>query len=93
VLRQIVCAPKIARFPAATAVPSTLSLHPRASRFSPRAAYMHVVRMEEPGRSHDASLARIRQPDHTGGAALPRLRAQATRGLGLSLSAFLHSFN
>jgi len=28
-------APKIARFPAATAVPYKLSLHPRAPRFSP----------------------------------------------------------
>jgi hypothetical protein len=26
--------------------------------------------MEEPGRLHDAALVRIRQPDHTGGAAL-----------------------
>ena len=36
-----------------------------------RAAYMHILRMEEPGRFHDASLVRIRQPDRTGGAALP----------------------
>jgi len=27
--------------------------------------------MEEPGRFHDAALVRIRQPDRTGGAALP----------------------
>jgi hypothetical protein len=27
--------------------------------------------MEEPGRFHDATLVRIRQPDRTGGAALP----------------------
>ena len=27
--------------------------------------------MEEPGRSHDATSVRIRQPDRTGGAALP----------------------
>ena len=27
--------------------------------------------MEEPGRIHDATLVRIRQPDRTGGAALP----------------------
>jgi hypothetical protein len=27
--------------------------------------------MEEPGRLHDAALVRIRQPDRTGGAALP----------------------
>jgi hypothetical protein len=26
--------------------------------------------MNEPGRFHDATLVRIRQPDHTGGAAL-----------------------
>jgi hypothetical protein len=32
---KILCAPKIARFPAATAVPSKLSLLPRAPRFSP----------------------------------------------------------
>jgi hypothetical protein len=37
----------------------------------PRAVYMHTLRMEEPGRFHDASLLRIRQPDRTGGAALP----------------------
>jgi hypothetical protein len=29
------------------------------------------IRMEEPGRFHDAALLRIRQPDRTGGAALP----------------------
>src|SRR5258708_32297729 len=29
------------------------------------------IRMEEPGRLHDAALVRIRQPDRTGGAALP----------------------
>jgi len=29
------------------------------------------IRMEEPGRFHDATLVRIRQPDRTGGAALP----------------------
>ena len=43
---KILCAPKIARFPAATAVPSSSSLHPRASRFSPggtaRAAYLSI---------------------------------------------------
>jgi hypothetical protein len=27
--------------------------------------------MEEPGRFHDAALVRIRQPDRTGGGALP----------------------
>jgi len=32
---KILCALKIARFPAATAVPSRLSLHPRAPRVSP----------------------------------------------------------
>src|SRR5882724_8742143 len=29
------------------------------------------ISMEEPGRLHDAALVRIRQPDRTGGAALP----------------------
>ena len=29
------------------------------------------IRMEEPGRFHDATLVRIRQPDRTCGAALP----------------------
>jgi hypothetical protein len=43
---KILCAPKIARFPAATAVPFSSSLHPRAPRFSPggtaRAAYLSI---------------------------------------------------
>ena len=30
-----------------------------------------MLRMEEPGRFHDATLVRIRQPDRTGGATLP----------------------
>jgi hypothetical protein len=32
------------------------------------------MRMEEPGRFHDATSVRIRQPDRTGGAALPVVR-------------------
>src|SRR6266700_163198 len=40
-----------------------------------RAVYLYIrmeyIRMEEPGRLHDAALVRIRQPDRTGGAALP----------------------
>jgi hypothetical protein len=36
-----------------------------------RAVYLYILRMEEPGRFHDATLVRIRQPDRTGGAALP----------------------
>jgi hypothetical protein len=35
-----------------------------------RAVYLYI-RMEEPGRFHDATLVRIRQLDRTGGAALP----------------------
>src|SRR5258708_21707791 len=41
------------------------------SRRSTRAVYLYILRMEEPGRFHDATLVRIRQPDRTGGAALP----------------------
>ena len=33
--------------------------------------YLYILRMEEPGRFHDATLVRIRLPDRTGGAALP----------------------
>ena len=33
--------------------------------------YLYILRMEEPGRFHDATLVRLRQPDRTGGAALP----------------------
>ena len=72
---KIVYALKIARFPVATDVPSGLSLHPPSakilSRGNPRAVYLYISRMEEPGRFHDATLVRIRQPDRTGGAALP----------------------
>src|SRR5712664_184159 len=42
---KILCAPKIARFPAATAVPSKLSLHPREPRISrrnARAVYLYI---------------------------------------------------
>jgi hypothetical protein len=41
------------------------------SRGPPPAVYLYILRMEEPGRFHDATLVRIRQPDRTGGAALP----------------------
>src|SRR5260370_4681332 len=74
VLAKIPCAPKIVRFPVATAVPFRLSLHPRAPRICPEeppAVYLYILRMEEPGRFHDATLVRLRQPDRTGGAALP----------------------
>src|SRR6267154_1433531 len=40
------------------------------SRGTP-AVYLYILRMEEPGRFHDATLVRLRQPDRTGGAALP----------------------
>ena len=40
------------------------------SRKRPRGVPVYI-RMEEPGRFRDATLARIRQPDRTGGAALP----------------------
>src|ERR1700730_4411106 len=37
-----------------------------------RAVYLYIyIRMEELGRFHDATSVRIRQPDRTGGAALP----------------------
>jgi hypothetical protein len=53
----ILSALKIARFPAATAVPSRLSLHSSAknlSRKNPRAVYLYILRMHEPGRFRDA---------------------------------------
>ena len=56
---------EMARFLAATAVPSRLSLHPRAPGIcprEPRAAYLYMLRMEEPGRFHDATLVRIGRP-------------------------------
>ena len=55
--------------------PIQVTLHPRAPRIAPRgnprAAYMYLLRMGELGRFRDATLVRIRQPDHTGGAVLP----------------------
>jgi hypothetical protein len=79
VLRQIVCAPKKAQFPAATAVLSRLSLHPSStknlSRRNPRGIRVYI-RMAEPGRFHDATLVRIRQPHRTDGAALPVVRGK-----------------
>src|SRR5437899_12891996 len=59
---------EMARFLAATAVPSRLSLHPRAPGIcprEPRAAYLYILRMEEPGRFHDATLVRIGRPSLT----------------------------
>src|SRR5207244_11743208 len=65
--RQIACALKKVQ-PASTAVPSRLSLHPREPRISPggtREVYVYVLRTAEPGRFHDATLVRIRQPYRT----------------------------
>jgi len=78
VLRQIVCALKKVQ-PASTAVLSRLSLHPREPRISPggtREVYVYVLRIAEPGRFHDATLVRIRQPYRTGGASLPVVRGK-----------------
>jgi hypothetical protein len=44
------------------------------SRRNARPAYMYTLRIEEHGRFRDATLLRIRQPDRTGGAALPVAR-------------------
>ncbi len=49
--------------------------------------YLYILRMEEPGRFHDATLVRIRQPDRTGGAALP-----VVRGKGLDLRLWCEFF-
>src|SRR6202022_3509695 len=60
---KILWALKIARFPVATAVPSRLSLHPRAPRISPEERLRSIpvyIRMKEPGRFRDATLLRIR---------------------------------
>jgi hypothetical protein len=70
---KIPCALKIVRFPATMAASSRLSLHPQTPRICPGepSGIPAYIRMEEPGRLHDAALIRIRQPDRTGGAALP----------------------
>ena len=71
---KILSALKIAQFPAATAVHSgyPFTLERQDSLPEERPSGMPVyIRMEEPGRFHDATLVRIRQPDRTGGAALP----------------------
>src|SRR5260370_27874660 len=71
---KIPCALKIVRFPAAMAVPSRSSLHPRTPRICPGEPERYTciyIRAEELGRFHDAASVRIRQPDRTGGAALP----------------------
>jgi hypothetical protein len=49
------------------------------------------MRMEEPGRFHDATSVRIRQPDRTGGAALPVVREKG-RGLRLWCEFFRLAF-
>jgi hypothetical protein len=70
---KIPCAVKIVRFPAAMAASSRLSLHPRTPRICPGETerYIIYIRMEEPGRFHDATLVRTRQPVRNGGAAFP----------------------
>jgi universal stress protein A len=79
---QIVCARKIARFPVATAVPCsypfTLERHDSLPGEHPRRTCIYL-RMEEPGRFRDPSLIRTRQPDRTGGAALPIAHVERTR--------------
>jgi hypothetical protein len=57
---KILCALRMARFPAATAGPSYPFTLERQESLP-----------EECGRFRDARLVRIRQPDRTGGAALP----------------------
>ena len=47
--------------------------------------------MEEPGRFHDATLVRIRQPDRSGGAALP-VAHEKGRDLGLWFEFFRLAF-
>src|SRR5712671_4745209 len=70
---QIPCALKIVRFPAAMLPhpghPFTLERQ-ESVPVNPSGIPVYI-RMEEPGRFHDATLVRIRQPDRTGGAALP----------------------
>src|SRR5258708_5829784 len=71
---KIPCTLKIVRFPATLAASSRSSLHPRTPRICPREPERYTciyIRMEEPVRFHVAPLVRIRQPDRTGGAALP----------------------
>ncbi len=70
---KILCALKIARFPAATAVPILIPSPSSAKNLSlgtPSGIPVYI-RMEESGRFRDATLVRIRQPARTGGAALP----------------------
>src|SRR5882672_7902872 len=66
---KIPCALKIVRFPATMAASSRSSLHPRTPRICPGEPQRYTciyIRMEEPGRLHDAALVQIRQPDRTG---------------------------
>ncbi len=63
---KILCARKIVRFPVATTVPSRLSLTPERQNSLPDDRPRGV-----PVYFRDATLVRIRQPDRTGGAALP----------------------
>jgi len=51
-------------------IPSPLSAK-ILSRRNARAAYLYMLRMEEPRRFRDATLIRIRQPGRSGGAGLP----------------------
>jgi len=70
---KIPCALKIVRFPATMAASSRSSLHLERQESVPvnPSGIPVYIRMEEPGRLHDAASVRIRQPDRAGGAALP----------------------
>ena len=70
----ILSALKIARFPGATLAhpryPCTVERQEALPEERPRRIPVYI-RMEEPRRFRDATLVRIKQPDRTGGAALP----------------------
>ena len=70
---KIPCALKIVRFPATMAASSRSSLHLERQESVPvnPSGIPVYIRMEEPGRLHDAASVRIRQPDRAGAAALP----------------------
>src|SRR5713226_5687356 len=70
---KIPCALKIVRFPATMAASSRSSLHLERQESVPvnPSGIPVYIRMEEPGRLHDAASVRNRQPDRAGGAALP----------------------
>src|SRR5258707_6960264 len=86
---KILCALKIARFPAVRAVPSKLFLHPRAPRFSPGGTQRGIPIYKDGGTRTFSRryLVRIRQPDRTGGAGLPVAHAKG-RDLSLSYAFF-----